>query len=175
MRELLLSKLESGMRSRYTFLGLIITISVIIVYWTVSYYHRTQPAEEMRCSTFVRMDLSTDASHKVLIDAVINFQRTSSGAFLLIKGSASNEAGKTSLSRELVLIKKQQDKKNGFEYIIKRIDVGPVDDTPDNVFNDFLSEISADNRHFFLNDDIDRDDAILFGGPYSSIFMCVRY
>lgn len=163
------------MNRRYSIVGGIFFSCLLLISLVLFIHYRYQQSEDVRCSSLFKADLAMDASKKLLVDAVIDFQRTDDEALLLIKGSALSDSGKTTLSRELVLSKKHEDNHNGFEYLVKQINKGPTDNTPESIFNELVGEISVDNKHVFLDDAMERNDAILIRGPYSRLFMCVRY
>ncbi|MBC3948129.1 FidL-like protein [Erwinia persicina] len=163
------------MRGAYLVITFICIVAIATTSFLLSRYYREQAATEVRCSSYVRMDLAINASQILLIDAVINFQRNKDGAVMLIKGSVESDKGLTTLSREIILDTANVDELNGYEYTVRHIRPGPTDDTPEAHFNEFLGEISGDDHHVFLNDRVIRDDAVLIGGPYSNLFMCVKY
>lgn len=152
-----------------------LVISLIIMSWIYSSNYRSYSTERFRCSSFVHMDLAMSASQKLLIDAVINFRRSRSETVFMIKGNTSTETTMTSISRELVLEQIKNDGQNGFKYYIKKTNIGTTDDTPKYIFDEFLSEISSDNYHVYLDDEIYGGDVLLIRGSYSTLFMCVPY
>ena len=148
-------------------------LTLVILLPSTSNQHKK--INDMRCSSFIRMDLSINKNQKSLIDAVFNFKRNEGKAFLLVNGVTTSEHGQTIISREVSLNTVSVDERSGYEYSITRTDTGPTDNTPDVIFDSLLSEFSGDNKSLFLNDTVPQGDAILVGGPYSNLFMCVRY
>lgn len=163
------------MRGANLIITFIFIVAIAIASFFLSRYYREQAVTEVRCLSYVRMDLGINASQTLLIDAVINFQRNKEGAVMLIKGIAESDQGLSTLSREIILDTANVDDLNGYEYTVRHIRPGPTDDTPEGSFYQLLGEISGDDHHVFLNDRIIRDDAVLIGGPYSNLFMCVKY
>lgn len=163
------------MRPLYLLLGLLMTVFIISITFSLPTFSTVLGNSSMRCSTFVRMDLGSNKHQNLVIDAVVNFQRVDKKAVLLIKGTAETLTGKTDLSREVQLSRTEVDSEKGYEYIIDHASTGSTDTTPDTVFNELLSEISGDDKHVYLNDQNIIDNAVLIGGPYSDMFMCVKY
>lgn len=163
------------MRPLYLLPGLVMVVFIISITFFLPTFSAELGNSNMRCSTFVRMDLGLNKSQNLIIDAVINFQRVDKKAVLLIKGTAETLTGKTDLSREVQLSRTNEDSEKGYQYIIDHTSTGATDTTPETVFNEFLSEISGDDKHVYLDDQSTISDAVLMGGPYSDLFMCVKY
>lgn len=163
------------MKWLYVLITTIVISLLTLVFLLPSTTNQHKKASDIRCSSLVRMDLSINKDQKTLIDAVFNFKRTKGNAFLLVNGVTTSEHGQTVISREVVLDTVSVDERSGYEYSITRTDTGPTDNTPNTVFDNLLSEFSGDNKSIFLNDAVHQGDAILVGGPYSNLFMCVRY
>ncbi|MEP8704823.1 FidL-like protein [Enterobacter roggenkampii] len=162
------------MRKGFILMSAAISVSIIIVVsFSICFWLKSN--NNIRCSSFVRLDLSIDSSQTLLIDGVFNFQRAPREALLLVNGKAHTESGTTTLSREITLSTVRTDNNTGYEYLIKNVNKSSQDNTPDVIFNNLLSEFTVGDKYVFFNDTLRQDDAVLIGGPYSILFMCVRY
>lgn len=153
--------------------GCLMAVFIIFICVVVFlFYHENKRSLDMRCSANLKLNLTTE---KIFMDGIINFRREALSTEFTMQGTVRNDKVTSILSRTVTLNKEHSDGEGGYWYVVNSISNGATDNTSDLIFNYILSEFSGDGKRFFINENIATSNSVLIGGPYSNLYMCVRY
>lgn len=148
---------------------------ILFVFFIASHRNKVSFPAGFQCSGYSRIELGLNEKEGIIIDAVLNLQFNNSVSFFIINGRVLKNSGVTSLKRQIKLKSPEEKKGNGVMFTIDKITKSNLDNTPEEVFDTFLSEFSGDETHLYLSKRKLQDNVFLIGGPFSDVFVCSAY
>ncbi|MCU6336882.1 hypothetical protein KW823_10105 [Enterobacter quasiroggenkampii] len=147
----------------------------VIVYMFISLRNNIVFPAGFQCSGYSRVELGLNESEETVVEAVLNLQVNNSSSFFIINGTVQKNNVVTSLKRQVKLKKPEEKGGNGVMFTIDKITKSNLDNTPEDVFDTFISEFSGDETHLYFSKQKLENSAYLIGGPFSNVFICTAY
>lgn len=153
----------------------LLSLLILLTASVVTYSKRAE-SYPFRCSTFTRYDLSREdnARREYAVTQDLRFLNTDSG-YLLLNGQVTDGEKVTTLNRKISLTKGGKIDSDTYRYRIDKIISSTTDNTPENLFNLLLAELTPDPSYLQLDVTKVDHNTFMIGGPLSYLFTCQRY